>query len=407
VYFELLYQNIPLLVKLVHLFDSSHWIAEQVTRHPILLESLLYPGRLEQRFDRDHLRQELDTQLLNVIDDIELELDILRQFKRAQTILIATAEIAQEISTAQVSEFLSDLAEIILQAVYQLSCNELGSQYGIPQCRIDDQLITPALGIIAYGKLGGCELHYQSDLDIIFLHNSSGSEQLTNGPKSIDNAVFFSRLAQKIISKVSLLTAAGKLYEIDTRLRPNGASGMLVSSLSSYQTYQLEKAWVWEHQAIIRARFIAGDPAIRQAFDSIRKQVLLQPREPEALKTEITGMREKMYQASKPVEGDSINIKHSRHCMLDIEFLVQYLVLQHANKFASLIETTDNVGLITELHRLHLITDNELALRESYLTFHRWLHARVLQNRSAEIASALVRQDMDLVQASWNKTFNK
>ena len=182
---------------------------------------------------------------------------------------------------------------------------------------------------------------------------------------------------------------------------------MLVSSLSSYQTYQLEKAWVWEHQAIIRARFIAGDPVILQQFATIRKQVLLQPRESEGLKNEITQMREKMYQANNPPEGDIINIKHSKHCMLDIEFLVQFLVLQHANKFASLIETTDNVGLITELHRLHLISDHELPLRESYLTFHRWLHARVLQNQSAEIASALVRQDMDLVQACWNKTFNK
>ncbi len=406
VYFELLYQNIPLLMKLVHLFDSSHWIAEQVTRHPLLLESLLYPGRVDQRFNKVHLRQELNTQLNNVIDDIELELDILRQFKRAQTIVIATAEIAQEISTAQVSEYLSELAEIILQAVYQLAFNEVSTQYGIPQCRVDDQLITPVLGIIAYGKLGGCELHYQSDLDIIFLHNSSGSEQITNGQKSIDNAVFFSRLAQKIISKVSMLTAAGKLYEIDTRLRPNGASGMLVSSLSAYQSYQLEKAWVWEHQAIIRARYIAGDPIIQQQFAAIHQQVLLQPRDPQALQSEITQMRAKMYQASNPVEGDSINIKHSKHCMLDIEFLVQYLVLQHANKFASLIETTDNVGLITELHRLHLIDDHALALRESYLTLHRWLHARVLQNQSAEIASALVRQDMDLVQACWNKTFN-
>ena len=212
VYFELLYLNIPLLVKLVHLFDSSNWIATEVTRFPMLLESLLFPGELENRFDKQKLQQELLIQLKNVANDEELELDVLRQFKRAQTIVIATAEIAGEIDTARVSIYLSDLAAILLQAVYELSLTGLTKQYGSPECLIDNKPFTPTLGIIAYGKLGGYELHYQSDLDIIFLHNSSGTKQYTSGDRSIDNAVFFSRLAQKIISKISLLTAAGKLY---------------------------------------------------------------------------------------------------------------------------------------------------------------------------------------------------
>ena len=407
VYFELLYQNIPLLVKLVDLFHSSRFIANEVSRHPLLLEALLYPGHLQDRFNIEILKQELKIQLGNVAGDIELELDVLRQFKRAQTIVIATAEIAEEIDTSQVSHYLSDLAEIILQSVYELSRKEISAAYGEPSCFIEGKTVTPHLGIVAYGKLGGYELHYQSDLDIIFLHNSSGSQQQTLGPKVIDNPVYFSRLAQKIISKITLLTAAGKLYEIDTRLRPDGASGMLVSPLAAYRKYQHEKAWVWEHQAIIRARFIAGSSDISHDFSSIRKEIITLPRDNAELKASIIDMRLKMYQAKNPRENETINLKHSRGCMVDIEFLVQYLVLQHANKFASLSESTDNIGLINELFQLKLIDEDELRLIDIYQAFHSLLHHRVLQNLSEEIASAFVRAEITQVKACWDKTFNE
>ncbi len=407
VYFELLFQNIPLLAKLVHLFDSSNWIASEVSRHPILLESLLYPEHLDRRFDEDMLKQALSVQLSNVAGDEEMELDVLRQFKREQTIIIATAEIAQQINTDEVSHHLSKLAEILLQAIYELSLAALEKQYGLPQCLVNDQPVTPALGIIAYGKLGGFELHYQSDLDIIFLHNSSGQKQFTRGPKEIDNATFFSRLAQKIISRISLLTAAGKLYEIDTRLRPDGASGMLVSSVSAYHQYQLEKAWVWEHQAIIRARFVAGDRSIVQHFTATRLSVLTRQQDAAELALAITDMRDKMYQAKKPPEGEYINIKHSHGCMVDIEFMVQYLVLLYANKFASLCESTDNIGLINELHRLGLVDDDFLQLGQIYQTFHKWLHTRVLQNLSPEIASQEVKQEILQVKSCWNRIFTR
>ncbi len=406
VYFELLYQNIPLLMKLVDLFDSSNWIADEVTRHPFLLEHLLYPAQLSDRFDQTSLQQELQIQLQNVSGDAEMELDVLRQFKRTQTIEIATAEIADQIDTRQVSVYLSELAQILLQAIYALSWEELTTQYGSPQCVIDEQTLTPSMGIIAYGKLGGQELHYQSDLDIIFLHNSAGSKQQTSGDRVIDNATFFSRLAQKIISRITLLTAAGKLYEIDTRLRPDGASGMLVSSISAFTQYQLDKAWVWEHQAITRARYIAGNPAIESLFEDIRQQAITLQREEAELQQDIIQMREKIYQTKNPPETDNIDIKHSRGGLVDIEVMVQYWVLRHANKFASLTQTTDNVGLITELRRLDLIPADYLQLAEIYQTFHKWLHTQVLQNQSAELPIDKVRHEIDLVRTCWNNTFN-
>jgi len=407
VYFELLYQNIPLLVKLVDIYDSSDWIASEVTRHPFLLESLLYPGKLSDRFDKRSLTEELSVQLKNVRGDEEMELDILRQFKRMQTIVIATAELAVEISTDEVSHYLSELAEILLDAIHDLSWQQLVSQYGEPSCVDKDEIRVPVMGIIGYGKLGGYELHYQSDLDIIFLHNSAGKKQQTTGDRIIDNATFFSRLAQKMISKITLLTASGKLYEIDTRLRPDGASGMLVSTFSAFEQYQLEKAWVWEHQALIRARFVAGHAAIEAPFKTIRQAIISQARDESALQTEIISMRDKMYQAKNPVEGETFNIKHSRGGMVDIEFMVQYWVLLHANKFASLLETTDNIGLITELHRLGIITDECLQLRDIYQAFHKWLHSQVLQNQSAEIPTERVLSEVDRVKTCWNLTFNE
>lgn len=403
VYFELLYQHPALLTRLVDLFESSDWIASEVTSHPILLESLLYPEPLDQRFDKNYQNNSLTVQLRNIAGDEEMELDILRQFKRAHTITIASAQIAEEITSDEVSLYLSELAEIILQAVYKLSLQTLVGQYGEPSYEIEGQQKTAAMGIIAYGKLGGYELHYQSDLDIIFVHNSIGSKQQTRGEKSIDNATFFSRLAQKMISKITLLTAAGKLYEIDTRLRPDGASGLLVSSMKSYQHYQHNKAWVWEHQALIRARYIAGNADIKADFDKVRKDIITLPREDAVLKTEIDDMRNKMYQAKNPPEGEYINIKHSHGCMVDIEFLVQYWVLKHANKFASLCETTDNNGLITELHRLGLIDDEDLRLRDIYQTLHKCLHAQVLQNQPDEIPSQRIQQEIETVQACWKK----
>ena len=265
------------------------------------------------------------------------------------------------------------------------------------------------MGIIAYGKLGGNELHYESDLDIIFLHNSEGRKQETRGDaegkRVIDNATFFARLAQKVISKVTLLTAGGKLYEIDTRLRPDGASGLLVSALSGYRQYQLDKAWVWEHQAIIRARFIAGDRGIIEQFESIRAEVLLQQRDPADLADEIQSMRERMYEAKNPAEGTQVNLKHSRGCMVDIEFMVQYLVLRHANKFASLTQTTDNIGLINELSELGLVDRDFRQLASIYQTFHEWLHRRVLQNQPDEIDAASIQSGIDTVKDHWNRLF--
>ena len=404
VYFELLFQNQALLARLASLFDRSEWIADEVSQYPMLLENLIQPGDRD-RFDKAALLQRLQQQLATIEGDTELELDSLRLFKREQTLVIASAELAQEIDADQVSHYLCDLAEVVLEAVYQLANQALEQQYGAPECSAAGERRTAALAIIGYGKLGGYEMHYQSDLDLIFLHDSSGEQQHTNGAKVVENSVFFARLAQKVISMTSVLTASGKLYEIDSRLRPEGSSGLLVSSCAAYQRYQLEKAWTWEHQALVRARLVAGSSRLGPLFERIRIQVLSLPRDDESLRREIVDMRERMYQSKRPPEGERVDLKQSRGGMVDIEFMVQYWVLSQANYIGSDSLYSDNISLLKALFRQDLITGSQSQLVEIYQSYHRLLHESVLQNLSAEVDAELVAEQFAQVINCWNDCF--
>ena len=404
VYFELLFQNQPLLAKLASLFDKSAWIAEEVSQYPMLLENLIHSGD-ERRFDKPALHQRLQQQLANIEGDTELELDSLRLFKREQTLVIASAELTREIDARQVSHYLCDLAEVVLEAVYRLASKALQQQYGTPECVVETVRREARFAIIGYGKLGGLEMHYQSDLDIIFLHDSSGEQQHTSGEKCIENSVYFARLAQKVISLTSVLTASGKLYEIDSRLRPEGSSGLLVSSTQAYLRYQLEKAWTWEHQALVRARLVAGNSLLQREFDSIRDEVLRVPRDDRQLRKEIVEMRERIYQEKRPPEGERKDLKQSRGGMVDIEFLVQYWVLAHANKIGCGRLYSDNISLLNELFRLNLITGSQAQLVEIYQTYHRLLHESVLQNQSAEVDAAEISEQVSHVVICWNECF--
>ena len=404
VYFELLFQNQALLHKLASLFDKSAWIAEEVSQYPMLLEHLIQAGE-GGRFDKPKLLQRLQQQLANIEGDAELELDSLRIFKREQTLVIAGAELAQEIDAGQVSRYLCELAEVVLEAVCQLATKTLQQQYGVPECTESGTRRQANFAIVGYGKLGGFEMHYQSDLDLIFLHDSNGEQQHTSGDNCVENSVYFARLAQKIISMTSVLTASGKLYEIDSRLRPEGSSGLLVSSTQAYQRYQLEKAWTWEHQAMVRARVVAGDPELKPEFDHIRETVLRLPRDIDKLGDDIVEMRERIYRSKRPPEGERRDLKQSRGGMVDIEFLVQYWVLAYANSIGSGCLYSDNIRLINELFRLNLITSSQSQLAEIYQTYNRLLHESVLQDQSAEVDAEVIAEQVNQVINCWNACF--
>jgi glutamate-ammonia-ligase adenylyltransferase len=371
----------------------------------MLLENLIQSGD-QNRFDKAILLQRLQQQLANIEGDTELELDSLRLFKREQTLVIACAELAEEIDANQVSRYLSELAEVVLESVYQLAEKALQKQFGIPECSVAGARRKANFAIVGYGKLGGFEMHYQSDLDLIFLHDSEGEQQHTDGDKSVENSTFFARLAQKIISMTSVLTASGKLYEIDSRLRPEGTSGLLVSSTQAYLRYQLEKAWTWEHQALVRARVVAGDPALVPEFNRIRVQVLRIPRDLEKLRQDIAEMRERIYRNKRPPEGERIDLKQSRGGMVEIEFLVQFWVLAEANNIGSDCLYSDNIRLLNELFRLNLITSSQSQLVEIYQTYHRLLHESVLQNQSAEVDAEVIAEQINHVVNCWNECFS-
>ena len=368
VYFELLFQNPALLGRLATLFAQSAWVAEELSSYPMLLENLIQPaGR--HVFDRAALARRLERQLANVEGDVEMELDSLRLFKREQTLVIAGAELAGEIDAMEASRYLSELAGLILEAVLKLATADLQARHGIPLCGVD------------------------------------GEQQHTGGENCIDNQVYFVRLAQKVISMTSVLTASGKLYEIDSRLRPEGSSGLLVSSLNAYRQYQMEKAWTWEHQALIRARPVAGSPALGERFADIRREVLQLPRDESQLRRDIVDMRERIYQAKHPPEGERRDLKHSRGAMVDIEFLVQYWVLARANSIGSDCLYSDNINLLNELFRLNLITGAQSRLAGIYTEYHRLLHESVLRDQSSEVDAVTIEEQLEHVVKCWNDCF--
>jgi glutamate-ammonia-ligase adenylyltransferase len=263
VYLSLLIERPQVLKKLIHFCAESAWITEQITRYPILLDELLD----ERNFNPDKFEIHLPA------DDLEMQMDTLRQFKRANVLHIAAAELSVEVT----SDYLTKLAETLVQNSLKIAKDYLHKKYGE----------LTGFCVIAYGKAGGKELSYGSDLDLVFLYDDK------------NESMFFLRLAQRLIHIISTNTPAGILYEIDSRLRPNGASGLLVHSLKGFERYQQEDAWIWEHQALVRARAIAGDAETMAEFEQIRRKILSQSRDIEKLKPAIIEMRDKMRQQQK------------------------------------------------------------------------------------------------------------
>ncbi len=402
IYLELLSMHKPLLQKLIDLFAKSQWLADELIRFPILLESVLITDSFD-KFDKGYLSSQLKQELKQVSGDTELELDVLRVFKRQQLFHIAIQEIEGLIKPLEASAYLSELAEIMLQESYELNLALLIDQYGQPQYELEGDSHRANFAIIAYGKLGGKELHYTSDLDVIFLHDSKGLKQHTNGEKSIENSQFFVRLAKKITQTISLLTSSGRVYEIDARLRPNGASGFLVSSLDAFYAYQQEKAWVWEHQALVRANFVAGDNSIYDDFIAIKCQVLSHIKDTENLAKTVTDMRDKMLLSI--MNKSHFDIKQSKGGMIDIEFIVQYLVLINANKLSSLCEYSANIALLKHLHKNGLLEDSFLVLIDIYKAQHQLLHTQVLQPSAHLEVDEQMNKNIEAVSQLWQQCF--
>ncbi len=385
-YLALLIENPTVIDHLVRLSDASSLIASFVARHPVLLDEFLDPRTLYAPPGRKELTEELKKRLAFLSpEELEEQIEEICIFRQSHSLRIAAADVTETLPLMRVSDHLSDLAEIILAEVLELAWTHLKARHGAPSAGKGPMAPGKGFAVIAFGKLGGLELGYGSDLDLVFLHGAS-IEDATDGPLPIDAPQFYSRLGQRMIHILTTHTRAGKIYEVDMRLRPSGNSGPLVSNIAAYKTYLSEKAWTWEHQALIRARSVAGDPDLCQAFEAVRRQVLAAPRVSDLLREEVAAMRKRLRtQKGKPIQGH-FDLKQGAGGIIDIEFLVQYLVLKNGHDFPSMLRWPDNVRLLESLVEAGLI-DQEAAgvLKEAYLTYRSAAHRLSLMENPAYV----------------------
>ena len=402
-YLQLLAENPAALRQLVRLCDASHLVSEQLARYPILLDELLDPQHLYHPTPLDQYKPQLRQFLLRIPEeDVEQQMEALRQFKQVQLLRIVAADIAGALPLMKVSDHLTWLAEALVEEVVNQAWSQISERYGVPPEVAESG--RRSFAVVAYGKLGGIELGYGSDLDLVFLHGGDPNHH-TNGPKSIDSRQFYLRLAQRVLHLFSTRTPSGILYEIDMRLRPSGDSGLLVSSLTAYQQYQENEAWTWEHQALVRARPIYGDDDIVAEFSRIRRELLAKKRDLGVLAKEVREMRTKMRgHLLKAPEGE-FDLKQSPGGMVDIEFLAQYLVLAHAHSEPrSLTRWSDNVRIFDECVMAGVLSlEQAEGLKHAYLEIRNLGHRLNLSEISRKVKDDQLLAERQLVSQVWQQ----
>ncbi|EOU9606173.1 bifunctional [glutamate--ammonia ligase]-adenylyl-L-tyrosine phosphorylase/[glutamate--ammonia-ligase] adenylyltransferase [Cronobacter dublinensis] len=401
-YLELLSEYPGALKHLIRLCAASPMIASQLARYPLLLDELLDPNTLYQPTAMDAYRDELRQYLLRVPDDDEeQQLEALRQFKQAQLLRVAAADIAGTLPVMKVSDHLTWLAEAIINAVVQQAWGQMVARYGQPKHLRDRD--GRGFAVVGYGKLGGWELGYSSDLDLVFLHDCP-AEVMTDGEREIDGRQFYLRLAQRIMHLFSTRTSSGILYEVDARLRPSGAAGMLVTTAEAFADYQKNDAWTWEHQALVRARVVYGDKPLQAQFDALRREVLATPRDGDTLRTDVREMREKMRAHLGNKHRDRFDIKADEGGITDIEFITQFMVLRYAPEQPKLTRWSDNVRILELLAQHDIMREDEAkALTQAYVTLRDELHRRALQELPGHVAQTAFEQEREQVRDSWRR----
>jgi len=307
-----------------------------------------------------------------------------------------------------VSDHLTDIAEVVLTQTLWLAWNHLTARHGVPQYTLDGTTHNAGFAIIGYGKLGGIELGYGSDLDLVFLHDSEGGQQQSSGQqssgqKAIDNAVFFARLGQRIIHILSAQTPSGTLYEVDMRLRPSGTSGLLASNLAAYADYQRNEAWTWEHQALARARVVAGSATCATTFNELRHEILARHRDTATLRNEVREMRERMRAELGLHQTGYFDLKQQQGGIADIEFMVQYGVLAWASDHPALADFTDNIRQLQGFAAAGLMPEHDVQqLSNAYRAYRAALHRLTLQEEPAQVSDTEFRDERAAVMRVWH-----
>lgn len=414
-YLAMLLENPEALDELVLLCGASPWISAELARNPVLLDELLDTADLYSAPDRGVLADELRQQLSRLApDDLEGSMEALRYFKASQQLRVAASEVTGRLPLMKVSDKLTFLAEVILEQALAMAWADLTAKHGRPSREVDGErrafgengIADCGFVVIGYGKLGGIELGHGSDLDLVFVYDSEARGP-TDGERSLDCSVFFTRLGQRIIHILDTRTAMGPLYEVDMRLRPSGNSGMLVASYNAFSDYQRNSAWTWEHQALVRARVIAGDSRLADQCEAVRRDVLCQPRDAQALAGEVVDMRAKMRNHLLPRGSDErgeFHLKQGPGGIVDIEFMVQYAVLAWSHDTPELADWSDNIRILETLSRHGLFTGQESqTLIDAYIRYRSAAHQLALQQQPDVVDAPGFEREREAVRAKWRE----
>jgi glutamate-ammonia-ligase adenylyltransferase len=404
-YVALLNENPVVLDRLTGLCEASAWLAEEIGRYPLLLDELLDPRLYTAPLTREDMLGELQRRLdSHAATDSEHRIEILAQFQRATLFRIAVSDVTGNLPVMKVSDRLTELAEVVLNRALMIAWDDLAARHGRPYVRTDEGRRSAGLGVVAYGKFGGMELSYRSDLDLVFLHDGHGTEQITDGAQPLDNSMFFARLVRRVVHFLTTQTGSGALYQVDTRLRPSGRSGLLVTSIEAFERYQDENAWTWEHQALLRSRPVAGSATVAREFERIRAETLKHRVRRDRLLREVREMREKMRSQLDKSDGRRFDLKQGEGGLGDIEFLVQYLVLDNADRHPAVIHYPDNIRQLGTLAAAGCLDEaSVLRLQKTYKDYRLRLHRLALDEKEPFAVVDDFAEERAFVTALWHR----
>jgi glutamate-ammonia-ligase adenylyltransferase len=404
-YVALLNENPLVLERLVDLCESNAWLAEEIGRYPLLLDELLDPRLYTALLTREDMQADLRRRLDSLAESgSEQKIEVLAQFQRATLFRIAVADVTGNLAVMKVSDRLTELAEIVLNQALAVAWHDLAAKHGRPCLQTGRSRRGAGFGVIAYGKFGGMELSYRSDLDLVFLHDGHGAEDFTDGAQPLHNSMFFGRLVRRLVHFLTTQTGSGALYQVDTRLRPSGSAGLLVTSIEAFERYQEENAWTWEHQALLRSRPVAGDATVAREFERVRAETLKGRVHRDRLLNDVRDMRAKMRRQLDKSDAGRFDLKQGEGGIGDIEFLVQYLVLNNADRHPAVIHYPDNIRQLGTLAAAGCLDQAQvLRLQEIYKDYRLRLHRLALDEREPFAPSGEFIEQRAFVVALWNR----
>jgi glutamate-ammonia-ligase adenylyltransferase len=406
-YFALLVENHAARRRFVELCSASDFLATQMAVFPLLLDELLDERLFAQIPTTAEMAADLDERLARVdAADDERVHEALCQFKRAAQFRVAVADLSGRLPLMQVSDRLTDIAALIIDQAMQLAWRQITIANGTPRCGAGADWRAVRICALGYGKLGGYELGYASDLDLVFLHDSTTEQPETDAAQPLDNQVFFLRFAQRILHLLTMHSAAGRLYEVDVRLRPSGKGGMFITGIDAFRDYQRNEAWTWEHQALLHARAVAGDNSLRARFEALRMEVVTKFVHRERLREDVRSMRERMRRELSKSAAGEFDLKQDAGGIADIEFLAQFWALLHAEKRPPVAQFPDTIRQLESLASDALVSQAEVdELTSAYRTYRMRGHHRSLRDEVAAVPASEFIAERAAVTRIWQATF--